>query len=215
MPAGAKKAVSPDKGRKAAYVLRNREALLRSTQEVLAVKGHAVTIEDIADHAQVAVSTIYKHFSDKDALISATMLWGFSEWLTEVQSLGDDLTDPLEKLVLPMRLFVRVKSTHPHHARNIVNFLEITTQFLPILESELSEHIGELTKAKLLTCDDPDVAARNLQAVLLSTVVNQVTNPKAKVEDADASIRVALSMVGMSEAKARKLTESKLPELKA
>ena len=214
MPGKAKKATSPESGRKAAYVMRNRAALLRSTQEVLAVKGHAVTIEDIADHAQVAVSTIYKHFSDKDALISATMLWGFSEWLTEVQSLGDDLTDPLEKLVLPMRLFVRVKSTHPHHARNIVNFLEITTQFLPILESELSEHIEELTKAKLLTCNDPDVAARNLQAVLLSTVVNQVTNPKAKVDDADASIRVALSMVGMSEAKARKLTESKLPEIK-
>jgi len=214
MPAGAKKAVSPDKGRKAAYVMRNREALLRSTQEVLAVKGHAVTIEDIADHAQVAVSTIYKHFSDKEALISATMLLGFAEWMTKVQSLGDDLADPLEKLVLPMRLFVRVKSTHPHHARNIVNFLEITTQFLPILESELSQHIEELTKAKLLTCNDPDVAARNLQAVLLSTVVNQVTNPKAKVEDADASIRVALSMVGMSEAKARKLTESKLPEIK-
>jgi AcrR family transcriptional regulator len=214
MPAGAKKAVSPDKGRKAAYVLRNREALLRSTQEVLAVKGQAVTIEDIADHAQVAVSTIYKHFSDKDALISTTMLWGFSEWMTKVQSLGDDLTDPLEKLVLPMRLFVRVKTTHPSHARNIVNFLEITTQFLPILESELSQHIQDLTKAKLLTCDDPDVAARNLQAVLLSTVVNQVNNQKAKVEDADASIRVALSMVGISEAKARKLTESKLPEIK-
>ena len=214
MPARAKKAVSPDKGRKAAYVLRNREALLRSTQEVLAVKGHAVTIEDIADHAQVAVSTIYKHFSDKDALISTTMLWGFSEWMTKVQSLGDDLTDPLEKLVLPMRLFVRVKSTHPSHARNIVNFLDITTQFLPILESELSQHIQDLTKTKLLNCNDPDVAARNLQAVLLSTVVNQVNNQKAKVEDADASIRVALSMVGISEAKARKLTESKLPEIK-
>jgi len=214
MPAGVKKAVAPDKGRKAAYVLRNREALLRSTQEVLAVKGHAVTIEDIADHAQVAVSTIYKHFADKEALISATMLWGFAEWMTKVQSLGDDLTDPLEKLVLPMRLFVRVKSTHPSHARNIVNFLDITNQFLPILESQLSQHIEELTKAKLLTCDDPDVAARNLQAVLVSTVVKQVSNQKAKVEDADASIRVALSMVGISEAKARKLTESKLPEIK-
>jgi len=214
MPAGAKKVVAPDKGRKAAYVLRNREALLRSTQEVLAVKGHAVTIEDIAEHAQVAVSTIYKHFSDKDALISATMLWGFAEWMTKVQSLGNDLTDPLEKLVLPMRLFVRVKSTHPSHARNIVNFLDITTQFLPILESELSQHIQDLTKTKLLNCNDPDVAARNLQAVLLSTVVNQVNNQKAKVEDADASIRVALSMVGISEAKARKLTESKLPEIK-
>ena len=214
MPGRAKKATSPESGRKAAYVMRNRMALLRSTQEVLAIKGHAVTIEDIADHAQVAVSTIYKHFADKEALISATMLWGFAEWMTKVQSLGDDLTDPLEKLVLPMRLFVRVKSTHPHHARNIVNFLDITNQFLPILESELSQHIEELAKAKLLTCDDPDVAARNLQAVLLSTVVNQVTNQKAKVEDADASIRVALSMVGISEAKARKLTESKIPEIK-
>ena len=215
MPAGAKKAVAPDKGRKAAYVMRNREALLRSTQEVLAVKGQAVTIEDIADHAQVAVSTIYKHFSDKEALISATMLWGFGEWMTQVQSLGDDWADPLEKLVMPMRHFVRVKSTHPHHARNMVNFLEITTQFIPVLESELSEHIQELTKAKLLICDEPDVAARNLQAVLLATVVNQVTDQKAKVEDADASIRVALKMVGISEAKARKLTESKIPDSKA
>ena len=215
MPGRAKKATSPESGRKAAYVMRNRMALLRSTQEVLAIKGQAVTIEDIADHAQVAVSTIYKHFADKEALISATMLWGFAEWMTKVQSLGDDLTDPLEKLVLPMRLFVRVKSTHPSHARNIVNFLDITTQFLPILESELSQHIQDLTKTKLLNCNDPDVAARNLQAVLLSTVVNQVNNQKAKVEDADASIRVALSMVGISEAKARKLTESKLPELKA
>ena len=214
MPAGAKKAVAPDKGRKAAYVMRNREALLRSTQEVLALKGHAVTIEDIADHAQVAVSTIYMHFSDKEALISATMLWGFAEWMTEVQSLADHLDDPLEKLVLPMRLFVRVKSTDPSHARNIVNFLDITTQFLPVLESELSQHIQELTKAKLLSCDDPDVAARNLQAVLLSAVISQVTNHKAKVEDADASIRVALKMVGISEVKARKLTESKIPEFK-
>jgi AcrR family transcriptional regulator len=214
MPQGAEKAVAPENGRKAAYVMRNREALLRSTQEVLAVKGHAVTIEDIAGHAQVAVSTIYKHFSDKDALISATMLWGFAEWMTKVQSLGDHLTDPLEKLVLPMRLFVRAKTTHPDHAKNMVNFLEITTRFLPVLESELSEHIQDLTKAKLLTCDDPDVAARNLHAVLLSTLVNQVTNQKAKVEDADASIRVALSMVGISEAKARKLTESKIPDFK-
>ena len=214
MPGKARKAVAPDKGRKAAYVMRNREALLRSTQEVLAEKGQAVTIEDIADHAQVAVSTVYKHFKDKDALISATMLWGFAEWGAKVHSLGDHLTDPLEKLVLPMRLFVRVKSTHPDHAQNIVNFLDIATRFLPVLESDLSEHIQELATAKLLTCDDPDVAARNIQAVLLATVVNQVTDQKAKVEAADASIRVALRMVGISEVKARKLTESKLPDFK-
>ena len=67
-------------GRKAAYVARNRLALLKSTQEILAIRGETVTIEEIADHAEVAVSTIYKHFKDKDALISATILWGFKSW---------------------------------------------------------------------------------------------------------------------------------------
>jgi AcrR family transcriptional regulator len=66
MPGRAKKPVPPELGRKAAYVARNREALLKSTQEVLAIKGEMVTIEDIAEHAEVAVSTIYKHFKDKD-----------------------------------------------------------------------------------------------------------------------------------------------------
>jgi hypothetical protein len=40
------------------------------------------------------------------------------------------------------------------------------------------------------------------------------TEIKAKVEAADASIRVALRMVGISEVKARNLTESKLPDFK-
>ena len=57
MPGKAKKAVAPELGRKAAYVARNRAALLKSTQEVLGIKGQAVTIEDIAEHAEIARRT--------------------------------------------------------------------------------------------------------------------------------------------------------------
>lgn len=213
MPKRAGKAIPPEKGRKAASVMRNRTALLISTQEVLAVKGQAVTIEDIAEHAGVAVSTVYKHFADKDALISATMLFGFSEWFTAVQSAVEQRTDPLEKLVFPMRYFVRAKYTHPHHAQNMVNFLGLISGFLPLLEADLSEHIKELTKAKLLGCADPEVAARNIQAVLTFAATHQVNDPKATIKDADASVRVALGMIGLSDAKARKLTESKLPDI--
>lgn len=98
-------------GRKAAYVARNRLALLRSTQEILAIKGEAVTIEDIAEHAEVAVSTIYKHFKDKDALIGATLLWGFKSWEEWALKQVVEIDDPLEQLVTPMRLFVRVNKT--------------------------------------------------------------------------------------------------------
>ena len=213
MPKKAAKAIPPEKGRKAASVLRNRIALLRSTQEVLADLGQAVTIEDIAEHAGVAVSTVYKHFADKDALISATMMFGFSEWFTAVQSKTEQSKDPLEKLVLPMRYFVRAKYTHPHHAQNMVNFFGLISGFLPLLEADLIEHIKELTKAKLLVCADPEVAARNIQAVLAFAATHQVNDPKATLNDADASVRVALSMIGLSDAKARKLTESKLPDI--
>ena len=213
MPGKAKKSVPPDRGRKAAYVMRNREALLRSTQEVLAVKGRAASIEEIAEHAHVAVSTIYQHFDDKDALISATMMFGFYEWLASVQACVEHSTDPLEKLVLPMRAFVRAKWTHPHHSQNMVNFSDLVTKFVPILSETLSEHIKELIKAKLLTCEDPDVAARNIQAVLFSTANYQTINSDAKIADGDASVRVALKMLGISDVKARKLTESKFPKI--
>ncbi len=214
MPKRAAKTIPPEKGRKAASVLRNRIALLRSTQEVLADLGQSVTIEDIAEHADVAVSTIYKHFTDKDALISATMMFGFSEWFSAVQTTIEQSSDPLEKLVFPMRYFVRAKYTHPHHAQNMVNFFGLISGFLPLLQDDLTEHLKELKKAKLITCDNPAIAAKNIQSVLTFAATDQITNPKATIKDADASVRVALSMIGLSAAKARKLTESKLPDFK-
>ena len=212
MPRKVTQATPPEKGRKAASVLRNRIALLRSTQEVLADLGQSVTIEDIAEHAGVAVSTVYQHFADKDALISATMMFGFSEWFSAVQTKIEQSSDPLEKLVFPMRYFVRAKYTHPHHAQNMVNFFGLISGFLPLLQDDLTEHLKALKKAKLITCEDPVIAAKNIQSVLTFATVEQVTNPKATIKDADKSVRVALSMIGLSATKARKLTESKLPD---
>lgn len=197
-------------GRKAAYVARNRLALLKSTQEILATKGDAVTIEEIADHAQVAVSTIYKHFKDKDALISATILWGFKSWEEWALEQVADIEDPLEQLVTPMRLFVRVNQTHPHHARAVVNFFGLITKFAPQVQENLAVHIELLTKIKILEVEKPKSAASNIFAIMSFTLIEQTTNPKAKIADADLAIRSALSMLGISAPMAKKLTESKL-----
>ncbi len=215
MPASKKKAVAPESGRKAAYVMRNRMALLRSTQEVLAIQGQAVTIEDIAEHAEVAVSTVYKHFKDKDALIEATLMYGFSEWEQWAESFVKDSPDPLEQLVYPMRLFVRLHQTHPHHAQTIVNYFDVVAKLLPLAQAKMIAGITALAKAKVISCEDPTAAARNMHAVMSFAVINQVNNPKATPEDADKTVRIALSMLGIPEAKARKITQSKIPALKA
>ena len=197
-------------GRKAAYVARNRLALLRSTQEILAIKGDAVTIEDIAEHAQVAVSTIYKHFKDKDALIGATILWGFKSWEEWALEQVADIDDPLEQLVTPMRLFVRANETHPDHAKSLVNFFGLISKYALQMQENLTIHIELLIKIKILDIDDSATAARNIVAILSFTLIEQTTNPKAEIADADRAIRSALSMLGISDELAKKLTESKL-----
>jgi hypothetical protein len=67
-----------------------------------------------------------------------------------------------------------------------------------------------LVKAKQLAPENLNVAIQNLLAVLVIQLVNQVTNPKATFTDADAAVKVGLLMLGISEAKAKKLTESKI-----
>ena len=208
-----KKAVPPELGRKGAYVLRNRAALLHSTQEVLAVKGQAATIEDIAEHAQIAVSTVYKHFKDKDSLISATILSAFAEWELWAESFTVQLKDPIEQLVLPMRLFVRLNKTHPHHAQTLVNYFAVVAQIVPQLQVKLIGHVTALNKAKLLKLENPAAAARHFHAVITFAVIDQVTNPKATEKDGDESVFAALALFGITEAKARKLAFAPLPKL--
>ena len=213
MSGKAKKPVPPELGRKAAYVMRNRAALLHSTQEVLAIKGQAATIEDIAEHAQIAVSTVYKHFKDKDALISATILNAFAEWESWAESLAVQSKDPLERLVLPMRLFVRLSKTHPHHAQTLVNYFAVVARIVPQLQVKLIGHVMALNKAKLLKLDDPAAAARHFHAVITFAVIDQVTNPKATDKDADESVYAALALFGIPEAQAKKLAFAPLPKL--
>ena len=211
MPGKAKKPLPPELGRKAAYVLRNRAALLRSTEEVLAVKGQTATIEDIAEHAQIAVSTVYKHFKDKDALISATILNAFAEWERWAESLALQSKDPLEQLVLPMRLFVRLNKTHPNHAQTLVNYFGVAAQIVPQLQVKLIAHVTALNKAKLLNLDNPSAAAKHFHAVITFAVVDQVTNPKAIEKDGDEAVRAALRVLGIPDEIAIKLTQSPLP----
>ena len=208
MPTRKKSAAT---GRKSAYVARNRAAIINAALEVLAENGLHTTMDQVAEVSGMAMSTVYKHFKDKDELVATVLLEKFMEWeawVTEKNALN---TDSLEQLVFPMRMFVRIPQTHPNQAKVFVSHFGVIASITPILEVQLVAHVKELTKSKALTANDPRAAAKNLQAIIAFAVVNQVINPKFTIADADSSIRTALSMLGISEAKAKKLTEAKLP----
>jgi len=53
-------------GRQAAYVARNRQAILEAGKRVLADIGPTATIEQISHEASVTHTTIYKYFANKE-----------------------------------------------------------------------------------------------------------------------------------------------------
>jgi AcrR family transcriptional regulator len=61
---------------------RSRDALLRSGAKLLAARGAAVPMTEIAAHAGVGVGTLYRHFPDRAALVSAV-------YAREIERLGE------------------------------------------------------------------------------------------------------------------------------
>ena len=201
---------TPQTGRKSAYVARNRAAILKAALTVFARDGVDATMDEIAEEAQVAMSTVYKHFKDKRDLITATTTLAFEEWESWVAKRIVEVSDPLEQLVMPMRLFLRAKVTHPEYAQLVAKNFGVVSQILPELTGTFTKRVNALIKAKVLNVENTSMASHNLLSVVVIQLVNQTLNPKATAAEGDLAIRIALSMLGISESKAKKLTESKI-----
>ncbi|MTA05317.1 MAG: TetR family transcriptional regulator, partial [Actinobacteria bacterium] len=68
-------------GHVSAATVRNRAALIRSAQEVLAEIGLEATVEQFVAHAQVSPTTIYNHFGSKESLFTEALAQMWREWL--------------------------------------------------------------------------------------------------------------------------------------
>ena len=209
-----KKAKAPQTGRKSAYVARNRTALIKSAQEVFTKRGSEATVEDIAEHAEVSVSTIYAHFETKDDLFKVAITSAQSDWLEFAAQIAQTSTDPLVRLITPARLLLRLKKTHPFYAElNARNIKEV--QFAtPILSSGFKDHVLALIASGDLEMDNPQIRLENFSGCMMVAFQRHIIDPKAKEIDADNAIEIALGMLNISPAKAKKLAHTPLPELK-
>ena len=208
-----KKPTPANAGRKSAYVARNRAALLRATQQLLAEVGPDASIDQFAEAAEISVSTIYKHFENKEALIAAAYIEAFHDWELWADEIVKGIEDPLEELVMPMRLFLRLKKTHPLYAAMSARNMADLPRYFHGTEEGLIEHIGELMKKKIIDIESSAIRIRSISASLLAGLADQLLNPAAKESDSDATVEVVLSILGISPAKAKKLAHGPLPDL--
>jgi AcrR family transcriptional regulator len=80
-----------------ADALRNRERILTSGRELFASRGAEAQMDEIAAHAGVGIGTLYRHFPDKQALLTAMARERFAEF-TEIAAEAEQIVDPFESL---------------------------------------------------------------------------------------------------------------------
>ena len=118
--AAKKQVAAKPAGRQAAYSARNRAALIKAGQEVLAEIGPSATIEQLASHAEVSPTTIYKYFENKDELFVQALAAAWNSWMEWAlsQNLSDDR---LQRIIEIGRRLLRAGQTHPLFALSLIH----------------------------------------------------------------------------------------------
>jgi AcrR family transcriptional regulator len=98
-------------------MVRNRKALLDAAERLVAAKGfERVTIEEIADAADLAKGTFYNYFEDKDEIAKELGLTIRREIEVSVARAQAGIEDPARRLVIGFCVFLHTAVTAPNHA---------------------------------------------------------------------------------------------------
>ncbi|MFE0459347.1 TetR/AcrR family transcriptional regulator [Kitasatospora sp. NPDC058965] len=93
---------------------RTRRALIGAARQILAEQGGAaVSIQQIAEQADVGFGTFYNHFETKDALFDAAVADALEEYGQLLDAATGDVADPAERFAANIRLTLVLAATHP------------------------------------------------------------------------------------------------------
>jgi len=200
-----KKRANPLAGnRQAAYSARNRAALITHAQEVLAEVGPSATIEQLAAHAQVSPTTIYKYFANKEVLFSEAFSQLWEEWVlwsNETRSPGE----PLENVLDAGRKLFRIKQHDLILAQVLHNVVKDPQFAMNAVQGEGVKAFTAL--AKMGAVKNEDFHARMIiwLHIYMGICVSLYGTEEISPEEADVAFGIGLSVWGISEAKAKKI----------
>ena len=199
-----KQAASVTRSRQAAYSARNRAALITHAQEVLAEVGPSATIEQLAAHAQVSPTTIYKYFANKEVLFSEAFshLWEeWIQWSNETRSPGE----PLENVLDAGRKLFRIKQHDPILAQVLHNVVKDPEFAMNAVQGEGAKAFTALAKMGAVKSEDLQERLILWQHIYTGICVSLYGNESISPEEADVAFGIGLSVWGISEAKAKKI----------
>ena len=199
--------------RQTAHLARRRAELIASAQQTIAESGPETTIEQFAAEAGVSVATLYKHFGSKDGLLISAAVDAQQRWETWMAETVSVLPSEIEQFVAAGRLVLRGHELQPELASMGASLMRFGGIDLSLLVTDMGERVSRLVADGVIRSDQIDERVRLYLACLVDEFVRQGSLPEPQPDEADAVVEIALALLGITPARAKKLVQAPLPPL--
>jgi AcrR family transcriptional regulator len=99
-----------------------RDRLLHAARDLFYADGYSVSVDAIAERADVATPTVYAHFGSKEGLIGAVLQSVNEKWFAELDAeIELRAGDPHSQLLAPFDLLVKDLPDSAYHGCILIN----------------------------------------------------------------------------------------------
>ncbi|MFF3851125.1 TetR/AcrR family transcriptional regulator [Streptomyces sp. NPDC002328] len=191
-----------------------RQALVRAARRILAETGDtAVSIQAIAERADVGFGSFYNHFESKTELFDAAVADALEEFGRTFDERLTGIDDPAELVAAGFRLSARMTGSHPELMqvlrRRGLEHLHSDRGLAPraLRDLELGVASGRFTPV------EPAVALSAVGGTLLSLIELRFARPDLDGDEAATDLaEMVLRMLGLPAADAREVARRPLPD---
>jgi len=196
-------------GRVSSATERNRLALIKSAQEVLAEIGPDATVEQFVAHAGVSPTTIYNHFYNKEAFFKEALAHAWQEWIDWAHG-GIPADESLETAIEVCRKLFRVAKTHPDFSRLISKALVYPSFVIQAVQADALPAIKNFARLGQISKGDFDKRLRLFSYCVTGILQGVLTTNELSPADADASLGIALAIWNVSPETAKSIVSRPL-----
>jgi AcrR family transcriptional regulator len=183
-------------GHKDAYKARNRAALLKSAQLVLAEVGLGATIEDLADKAQVSPATIYNHFGSREEFLKEALDSVWQEWILWAYD-GRPEGENLETMMEVCRKMFRINRTHTLFGQVLNKTFNDSSFVFDALRPSVVSVFKSAAKRGGFDSDDFEMRIELWGHCVVGIFQGVFVTEKLSPEQADKALRVSLTILNL------------------
>lgn len=157
---------------------RNRERILESARAAFAELGAEAQIDDVARHAGVGVGTVYRHFPNKEALLTELVRQKFLLFAQRAQDALEADGDPFELLSELMRQNALTAADDAGIRYAIANSNQQPWTHAPAEQQQLIAATEQLLKrARDAGTIRPDITANDIAMLMCGVCTTAIPRP--------------------------------------